>query len=81
MYLIQVYGAGCPKCAKTAEVVEKECKKLGIEATVEKITDINMLTAAGILRPPGVMVNGELKSTGNIPKPDEIKSWFEGQSD
>jgi small redox-active disulfide protein 2 len=77
MYLIQVYGAGCAKCAKTFEVIEKECKKLGVEATVEKVTDINMITAAGILRTPGVMVNGELKSTGNIPKADVIKSWFE----
>ena len=76
MYLIQVYGAGCPKCAKTAEVIEKECKNLGIEAMVEKVTDINMITAAGILRPPGVMVNGELKFTGNVPKPEDIKSWF-----
>lgn len=78
MYLIQIYGAGCPKCNKTAEVIEKETKKLGVEAMVEKVTDINMITAAGILRTPGVMVNGELKSQGNIPKPDVIKSWFEG---
>jgi small redox-active disulfide protein 2 len=73
MKLIQVLGPGCPKCAKLKENAEAAAKSAGIEATVEKVTDINVMMGFGIMMTPGLVIDGEVKSVGKVLSPDEIK--------
>jgi len=72
MRLIQVMGPGCPKCAKLKENAETAVKNLGIEATVEKVTDINVMVGFGIMMTPALVVDGEVKSVGKLLSTDEI---------
>lgn len=73
MKLIQVMGPGCPKCAKLKENAEAAAKNAGIEATVEKVTDINVMMGFGIMMTPALVIDGEVKSVGKLLSPDEIK--------
>jgi len=73
MKLIQVLGPGCPKCAKLKENAEAAAKSAGIEATVEKVTDINVMMGFGIMMTPALVIDGEVKSVGKVLSPDEIK--------
>ena len=73
MKLIQVLGPGCPKCAKLAKNAEEAAKQLGIEATVEKITDIGQIVNFGVMMTPALVIDGEVKVVGTVPSPDEIK--------
>jgi small redox-active disulfide protein 2 len=73
MKLIQVLGPGCPKCAKLKENVETAVKQAGIEATVEKVTDINQMMSFGVMLTPALVVNGEVKAVGKVLSPDEIQ--------
>jgi small redox-active disulfide protein 2 len=73
MKLIQVLGPGCPKCEKLKENAEAAAKSAGIEATVEKVTDINVMMGFGIMMTPGLVIDGEVKSVGKVLSPDEIK--------
>jgi small redox-active disulfide protein 2 len=73
MKLIQVLGPGCPKCAKLKENVETAVKQAGIEATVEKVTDINQMMSFGVMLTPALVINGEVKAVGKVLSPDEIQ--------
>ena len=46
MRKVQVYGTGCPKCNQLEVNAKEAVKKLGIEAEVEKITDLGKITQA-----------------------------------
>ena len=74
MKLIQVLGPGCAKCAKLKESVEAAVKEAGVEATVEKISDINVITGFGVMMTPALVIDGEVKVVGKVPSLDEIKA-------
>ena len=71
--LIQVLGAGCPTCEKLKRNAETAVRELGIEATVEKVSDINVITSLGAMMIPALAIDGEVKVVGKVPSPDEIK--------
>jgi small redox-active disulfide protein 2 len=71
--LLQVLGPGCAKCTKLKANAEAAVKELGIEAAVEKITDINVITGFGVMMTPALAVDGEVKVVGKVPSTDEIK--------
>ena len=47
MKRIQVLGAGCPMCDKLKRNAEVAVRELGIEAKVEKISDMAAIIALG----------------------------------
>jgi small redox-active disulfide protein 2 len=73
MKLVQVLGAGCPKCEKLKHNAEEAVEQLGVEATVEKVTDINTITGFGVMMTPALAVDGEVKSVGKVLSPEAIK--------
>ncbi len=73
MKLVQVLGTGCAKCTKLKENAEQAVQELGIEATVEKIEDINVITGFGVMMTPALAVDGEVKMVGKMSSPEEIK--------
>ena len=73
MKLLQVLGTGCPKCEKLKQHAETAVSELGIEATVEKVTDINQITGFGVMMTPALAIDGEVKVVGKVPSTDEIK--------
>jgi small redox-active disulfide protein 2 len=74
---LQVLGPGCKNCQRLAENAEAAAKELGIEYTLEKVTDIQAIAAAGILRTPGLLVDGTVKMTGRVPSVEEIKALLQ----
>jgi small redox-active disulfide protein 2 len=73
MKLIQILGTGCPKCEKLKKNAEEAVKLAGMEAVVEKITDIGQITAFGVMMTPAVAIDGEVKSMGKVLSPEDIK--------
>ncbi|OGV75476.1 MAG: redox-active disulfide protein 2 [Lentisphaerae bacterium RIFOXYB12_FULL_65_16] len=76
MKKLQILGTGCPKCKKLAENAEAAAKALGIEYTIEKVTDINKIMAFGVMMTPALAVDGQVKVVGKVPGPDEIKAFL-----
>ena len=73
MKLVQVLGPGCAKCTKLKENADTAVSELGIEATVEKIEDINEITSFGVMMTPALAVDGEVKVVGKVPTVEDIK--------
>lgn len=73
---IKVFGKGCAKCEKTCQLIKDVIDEEGAEAQVSHITDLDVLVQEGIMITPAVMVDGDLKVEGRVPKAQEIKGWF-----
>jgi small redox-active disulfide protein 2 len=73
---IKVLGPGCPKCHQTEQLVREAVAETGVNATVEKVTDLMKIAGYGVFGTPAVVVDGQVKSVGKIPKKDDIKSWL-----
>ncbi len=73
---IKVLGPGCAKCAKTKKLVQEVIKETGVDATVEKVSDMMAIASYGVFGTPSVIVDGEVKCTGKVPKKDDIKKWL-----
>ena len=76
MKKIQVLGTGCPKCKKLAENAEAAAKGLGIEYTLEKVTGITDIMNMGVMMTPALAIDGEVKVTGKVISPDDIKAML-----
>jgi small redox-active disulfide protein 2 len=66
MKLVQVLGPGCAKCEKLKHNAEEAVEQSGVEATVEKITDINVITGFGVMMTPALVIDGEVQSIGKV---------------
>jgi small redox-active disulfide protein 2 len=73
---VQVLGPGCANCKKLAEMVAQAVKETGAAATVEKITDLNVIVGFGVMRTPALAVDGVVKAQGRVPKLEEIKAFL-----
>jgi small redox-active disulfide protein 2 len=70
---IQILGSGCSKCKQTEANAREAIESLGIDAVIEKVTDINQIIDYGVTVTPALAVNGEVKFSGKIPTAEEIK--------
>ena len=46
------------------------------QAEYEKVTDMGEILGYGIMMTPGLVVDGEIKSSGKLPSMDEIKGYL-----
>ena len=78
---IKVLGPGCANCQKMEELAQTAVKELGIEAKIEKSTDISQIAMHGILSTPGLIVNGKIKHSGKpLPSLDKMKELIKGEA-
>ena len=73
---IKVLGPGCPKCKQTESIVKDAVAESGVNAAVEKVTDTMEIAGYGVFGTPAVVVDGEVKSVGKIPKKEEVLTWL-----
>ena len=73
---IKVLGPGCPKCQQTERIVKDAVSESGVDASVDKVTDVMEIAGYGVFGTPAVVVDGEVKSVGKIPKKEDVKSWM-----
>ena len=73
---IKVLGPGCPKCQATEKNVREAVTEAGLDAQVDKVTDVMEIAKYGVFGIPAVVVDGEVKSVGKIPEKREIMTWI-----
>ena len=73
---IEILGMGCPKCRKTEDLIVQVVKKIGVEAEIEHVTDINEIIERGVMMTPAVMIDGTKVLEGKIPTEQQVRQWF-----
>ncbi len=74
---IKVLGPGCAKCNKTEKLIQEVIKETGMDATVEKVTDMMQIASYGVFETPSVIVDNDLKCKGKVPKKKAIAAWLD----
>lgn len=72
---IKVLGPGCPRCEDLMMRTINVLAELNVAANVEKVSDPKSMMGYGILATPGLVINGNVKCAGRVPRPEEIKAW------
>ncbi len=69
---IEIFGPGCAKCQKAEQEVEKVVNQLGIDATVEHVTDLDSMVNRGVMFTPAVFINDKKVIEGRVPTEAEV---------
>jgi len=70
---IKILGPGCPKCKTLDKMTREAVSELGITAQVEKEEDIMKIMEYGIMKTPGLVINGKVLFSGRVPSANELK--------
>ena len=73
---IEILGVGCAKCNKLYDLVSGLVKKEGIDAEVVKVEDLKIFSQYGVFMTPALVVDGEVKVAGKVPKESEVLKWL-----
>jgi small redox-active disulfide protein 2 len=73
---IKVLGTGCANCKNTVALIEQVAKDKGVAVTLSKVEDMKDIISYGVMRTPGVVVNGQVVHAGGVPSRDKIEQWF-----
>jgi small redox-active disulfide protein 2 len=75
---VQILGAGCSKCKTLEQKVRQfnDTHKLNLD--IEKVTNLQEIMKYGILATPGLVIDGTVKSSGSIPKDEQLLVWLKG---
>ncbi|MCR9152406.1 MAG: thioredoxin family protein [Rhodobacteraceae bacterium] len=76
MKTVKVYGPGCKRCETTETMVRETASRLGIDVTVEKVTDAKSIAMAGVMSTPGISVDGKLIHSGGLPDAGKLEGWL-----
>ena len=70
---IKILGTGCANCKTLEKAVIIALEDLKIDANVEKVEDIVKIMSFGIMKTPGLVIDGKVVLSGRLPGVNEIK--------
>jgi small redox-active disulfide protein 2 len=73
---VKVLGPGCPNCDKLEQMVYTVMTAEGIAGDVEHVKDLNKIAAHGMVATPALVINGEVKSVGRLPRESQLRQWL-----
>jgi small redox-active disulfide protein 2 len=69
---IKVLGSGCANCKRLYQEAERAVVQSGLDATVTKVESMEEIASFGILRTPGLVIDGKVVASGRVPLAPEI---------
>lgn len=73
---IEILGTGCPKCQALKKNVEQAVKELSIQADIRHVKDMDKIVKYQVMITPGLVIDGQLKSSGKVADVNEIKDFL-----
>lgn len=70
---IEIFGMGCPNCAKLEKNVKKALDESGLKAEIVKVNTLEDIVARGVMGTPALAVDGEMKSSGKVLGVKQVK--------
>ena len=74
---VKVLGSGCAKCNALEEATREALAELGMDTTIDHLTDFTQIAAYGVMTTPALVVDGKLVSFGKVLKKDEAKALIQ----
>lgn len=80
MKKVKILGAGCPSCHQLAADVEAVIAAEGIDATVEKVDDLQQIMAYKVMSTPAIVIDEKVVCKGCTPSREDIKGLLTNDS-
>ncbi len=77
---IKVLGTGCARCKSLDKVTRKAVEELNLDATVEKVEDIQKIMEYAVMRTPALVINEKVVLSGQVPRVSELKELLTNNS-
>ncbi len=74
---VKVLGSGCAKCNALEEAAREALAELGMDTTIDHVTDFGQIAAYGVMTTPALVVDGKVVSYGKVLKKDEAKALIQ----
>lgn len=69
---VKVLGSGCAKCNQLEAATKAALEQLGMDATIDHVTDFAQIATYGVMTTPALVVDGKVVSYGKVLKTDEV---------
>ena len=76
MKQVKVLGSGCANCRTTAALIEDVAKAKGVAIELQKVEEMREIASFGVMKTPGVVIDGKVVHAGGVPSRDKIADWF-----
>ena len=73
---IEVLGTGCKKCIELEMIVKQAIAKSDKFVQLEKVDDIMKIMEYQVVSTPGLVIDGEVVSTGKVLSVDEVLAFI-----
>lgn len=73
---IKVLGPGCANCRTTVALIEQVAKARGVSLTLSKVEEMRDIAGYGVMRTPGVVIDGKVVHAGGVPSRDKVEQWL-----
>lgn len=75
---LKIYGSGCKKCQQLTANAQQAAEALGLTVEIEKVTDVNAIIDAGIMRTPALGFDDDIVIEGKVASAEEIQKLLKG---
>lgn len=69
---VKILGSGCAKCNRLEAATKEALQQLGMDTTIDHITDFPQIAAYGVMTTPALVVDGKVVSYGKVLKTEEV---------
>lgn len=77
---IKVLGPGCANCHRLERATREAVAALGLDATIEKVTDYPTIMGYGIMTTPALVVDETVLAAGRVPTPAQLRNLLTAAS-
>jgi small redox-active disulfide protein 2 len=69
---VKVLGSGCAKCNQLEAATKAALQQLGMDTTIDHVTDFSQIAAYGVMTTPALVIDGKVVSYGKVLKTEEV---------
>jgi small redox-active disulfide protein 2 len=74
---VKVLGSGCARCQALDRAAKEALAELGMDATVDHVTDFAQIASYGVMTTPALVIDGKVVSYGKVLSKDEAKALLQ----
>ncbi len=72
MTAVKILGSGCKKCNDLEANTKAALEQLGLNVTIEHVSDFGRIAAYGVMSTPALVVDGKVLAYGKVLKTAEV---------
>ena len=77
---VKILGSGCRNCQNLEANTAEALHQLGIDATIDHVTDEVEIIGYGVMSTPALVIDDEVIVSGRVPGSDQLRALIDARS-